>query len=732
MNLKKVTSVVLLATAVSMAQSGLKGGSDGLHQQNAWTLGQWGVSAGLGMSGTLDSWAMSRGGIYSVNGKTYAMPKNSPSFDFNLYAAVGLLPFLDIGLSMPYYYDHIDDGMAGAAELWAAGFGDLELWTKIRAPFLKESNPFQVALLLQMSFPTGETGYGARVRHVWYMNDGATQAFTADQIILSASLIGTADLTKIDVPLRFNAYAGYVATIDYGANTLIWGAAANYIINPLLDAFLEFNAETRIEETHIPRMPYDLDPMVLTPGVRFHLPYHIDVALGLDIGLKNFNNPTFDTEKEMEQGHGFSIYHESEDGIKSKTYVQNEAHYGVSALIGWRLGGSTPKDSDGDGIDDKKDLCPHTPKDAPIDEKGCPLDSDKDSIPDFQDKCPNTPQGVAVDSIGCPLDSDKDGIPDSFDKCLNTQEGTSIDSTGCPLDSDKDGVPDSADKCPNTKEGITVDSTGCPADSDKDGVADSFDKCPNTKEGVSVDSTGCPLDSDKDGVPDSFDKCPNSKEGITVDSTGCPADSDKDGVADSFDKCPNTKEGVSVDSTGCPLDSDKDGVPDSFDKCPNSQEGEPVDSTGCPLDSDQDGVPDISDKCPNTLPGVKIDNKGCPVNKKQDLSKLKQGIQFKSNSAELTKASYATLDDIVRLLNQIPQANLEVQGHTDNTGSEELNNKLSQERAQTVVNYFVKKGISSDRVRAVGFGSSKPIADNKTKKGRTQNRRVELVPFQKD
>ena len=81
-------------------------------------------------------------------------------------------------------------------------------------------------------------------------------------------------------------------------------------------------------------------------------------------------------------------------------------------------------------------------------------------------------------------------------------------------------------------------------------------------------------------------------------------------------------------------------------------------------------------------------------------------------------------------MKKVESAKLEVQGHTDNTGSETANKKISQERAQMVADYFVKKGIASERVRAVGYGSEMPIADNKSKKGRAQNRRVELVPFE--
>ncbi|WP_303310449.1 OmpA family protein [Hymenobacter sp. BT730] len=144
-------------------------------------------------------------------------------------------------------------------------------------------------------------------------------------------------------------------------------------------------------------------------------------------------------------------------------------------------------------------------------------DTDADGVPDRKDKCPGTPAGVAVDEAGCPLDGDKDGVPDYQDKCP-TEAGTAA-LEGCP-DRDNDGVRDSEDDCPD--QAGTAALRGCP-DADKDGVADKNDKCPDTPAGTQVDAEGCPLNLDKDGdgVPDNVDKCPGTPTGAQVDSTGC-------------------------------------------------------------------------------------------------------------------------------------------------------------------------------------------------------------------
>ena len=617
--MKKAIALSLLAGSMAFAQSGLMGGVDGIHQHNASTLGQWNFSIGTGGDITLDSWSLTRGGAYNYQGKTYTLNQWDWTLAGNFNAAIGLLDFLDVGVSLPLYYDHAndDEGPSGYLDMWTTSRGDLDLWFKAGVPFSDESI-FGLAAMFDFYIPTGENSVGTRPRHAWYLNDeGVTHPFSADNFAMGMTLEFTLDLTKKNIPIRWNSHAGIVLAMGDGqAHTLVYGTGVNWLPLSWMDAFLEYSGEFRVQQTGYPREAI-ADPMVITPGFRFHLPWNIDFAMGLDISVRALGNIGYDWDDEMEDVELYTIRYMDERGNKvTYGYVPTPRFAGTAALT-WRFG-NKGKDSDGDGVVDKKDSCANTPKGAVVDSVGCPLDGDKDGVLDGFDKCPGTPQGATIDSVGCPFDTDKDGVYDGIDKCNETPEGHQVGINGCEGDFDGDGVEDSFDRCPNTPKGVPVDTTGCPKDTDKDGVTDDLDKCADTPAGFPVDSLGCPMDSDKDGVPDALDKCLNTPAGLPVDSLGCPADADKDGVADALDKCPNTKQGAQVNAEGCEGDYDGDGVPDDADQCPNTKQGVPVDSTGCPADTDKDGVFDANDKCPNTPAGTTVDNTGCPMDYDKD------------------------------------------------------------------------------------------------------------------
>jgi len=233
-----------------------------------------------------------------------------------------------------------------------------------------------------------------------------------------------------------------------------------------------------------------------------------------------------------------------------------------------------------------------------------------------------------------------------------------------------------------------------------------------------------PADTDKDGIIDPQDKCP-TVPGVAK-YEGCPVpDTDGDGINDENDKCPTVKGLAKYQ--GCPIpDTDKDGINDEEDKCPTVPGLARY--QGCPIpDTDGDGINDEEDKCPN-VKGIAA-NFGCP-DIAPELKVAAKSIYFVTGSDKFAypKLAPEKLKFVLEALNKYPTLKIDIEGHTDNTGSAKLNKALSQKRANTIQSFLIKNGIAKDRLTATGFGFDKPVASNKTSKGRQENRRVELLP----
>lgn len=254
-------------------------------------------------------------------------------------------------------------------------------------------------------------------------------------------------------------------------------------------------------------------------------------------------------------------------------------------------------------------------------------------------------------------------------------------------------------------------------DTDGDGILDKYDECPELfglKE-----FNGCP-DSDKDGIPDHLDQCPFEFGDAAMN--GCP-DSDGDGIPNHEDACPD--EPGLKEFNGCP-DTDGDGIADAQDECP--EEAGPKENNGCPWpDTDGDGVFDKDDECPEVAGPAS--NKGCPEVKEEHIKQLNEygkTILFNTGKFTFQEQSFAVLDNMARVMNQFPNAKFAIEGHTDSTGTDKINDPLSNDRANAVREYLISKGISASRLSSQGFGSKNPIDDNKTVAGRANNRRTEI------
>ncbi len=324
----------------------------------------------------------------------------------------------------------------------------------------------------------------------------------------------------------------------------------------------------------------------------------------------------------------------------------------------------------------------------------------------------------AADNAGYWLDSTGDMVRNGTGGCWQDMDW----STDNAIAECEGGMKKESDS--DTKGGMKKEKEK-ETDSDSDGIVDSIDACPGTNSGTIVNAKGCATDSDNDGVSDSNDRCPGTGSGTSVDVNGCVKDSDNDGIADSNDKCPDTAKGISVNAKGCSKDSDGDGAADSYDRCPGTVTGVKVDATGCPIsiDDDNDGIINSLDKCAGTASGIAVNNHGCEL--KADISI--DNVQFKTGTAELNSQSLNLLGNIAQILKDNEHLNFEVAGHTDSTGNYQSNVKLSESRAESVRQYLIDQGVSSDRLSAQGYGPDQPVASNDTRDGRIKNRRVELV-----
>lgn len=235
--------------------------------------------------------------------------------------------------------------------------------------------------------------------------------------------------------------------------------------------------------------------------------------------------------------------------------------------------------------------------------------------------------------------------------------------------------------------------------------------------GRAPEQTAPPPDRDEDGIPDKKDACVAIKGIAWPDPllNGCPeapADRDGDAIPDDYDACP-MKAGVATfvpRTHGCPkiIDTDGDKVPDDKDACPEEKGIAPPDGDGCP-------------KKPEPPP----DPPTATVLDKEII--ISQQVLFERGTAIIRPESDAILEDVARVFTEHPEIELvEVQGHTDDTGDDNLNRQLGRDRADSVVKWLVKNGIAKERLTPKGYGADKPIDTNATDEGRAKNRRVEF------
>lgn len=693
-------SLIILASLASaaFAQVGIGRSAMGVHVPSAETMDQGMLFVSGSYEMVADGKSMSLEGYFiDQEGNQQEIDENTASNDESVFISFGIIDNLEVNFRLPFHYD----GQVQGANKKSFGLGDVQLGAKGSFPI---SDTWVFGASTEIFIPLGSTQAGFRPRHRWYTkSNGDTYAFTSNSFGISGNVHATVNFGSAS---SLSAYMGVLRSMNLSENLGLWGIGYTIFPEKILSVILEISGETPIHSSFLAHH-FLSSPFRFTPGLKMHLPSHVDITIAGDVGF-NYFLPKDDKE-------GLPV-HLKTGGTNVKYNALGSPNLAIGVTVSKRFNFSWA-DSDGDGVINREDMCPNTNLGMTVNARGCPVDEDEDGVLNIVDLCPGTLLGIEVDYNGCPIDADKDGVFDYQDKCLGTPAGFAVDAKGCTLDSDGDGVDDNNDKCPKSDAGEPVDETGCPLDEDHDGIRNDLDKCPNTPEGISIDSDGCPLDFDKDGIPDDLDKCPNSTEGETVDSTGCPLDTDNDGVPDVRDQCPETIPGVLVDEKGCRIDKDGDGVFDDNDKCPNTPKGAPIDTLGCPMDSDGDGIADWYDQCPGSFKNVVVDSKGCPMNDRLNFNAIARRIKFKKDTTFLN-SSYTALNDIVANMRQYPIA-LEIQCAAPQKS-------LADNRAKAIYDYLEYKGISEERLKYEGFEKKLPKAVSNRN---DESNGVRLTPF---
>ena len=454
------------------------------------------------------------------------------------------------------------------------------------------------------------------------------------------------------------------------------------------------------------------------PG--FVLSYNQRVAnwFGFSLSYSMYNRSYNNVGLGFSLGNGPVQFYMVSDNLLGAIFPQNTKNLHLNFGLNLTFG-KKGKDTDKDGVADKKDNCIDI---AGLKElNGCP-DKDADGVADKDDACVDE-KGVAK-TKGCP-DKDADGVADKDDACADL--AGLADLKGCP-DKDADGVADKDDLCPDEK-GL-VDMKGCP-DKDGDKVSDKEDACPEIVGLVAL--KGCP-DADRDGVADKDDACID-KAG-TKTNKGCPElkllliDMNGTVLASSTRNSSGafTFNGVTFDeNTLFRLEGEK---PDSMStvKINNGADTWAASRVGMDYPYKYHFLPSEVNKFKKVTVGevfVKLDKK-----EEEVLKKAFNNLEFASAKDIIKETSFESLNELAILMTKKPTWKLKISGHTDNKGDAVTNLKLSEKRAEAVKKYLVSKGIAADKFKVEWFGAAKPIADNATEAGRQQNRRVEMAIFE--
>ena len=638
-------------------------------------------------------------------------PALEHALTLNVAASIGVLDIMEFGVVVPIIgyegynedFANVDSYLLGQP---SRGYvGDVQLRAKARILDRKKYNGFGLGAGMTFSFPTGD--------ETAFMGDGF---LTGKPYFVLDYAIGPVEM-MLNLGFTFRQQSTYVDytsehTFDYSFGLVY------HVVPDLLDLRGEIFASTPLSDNALRTLKWDEEDKrqygnyaEWLLGVKFFTPANVHITAGAGTAIG--------------------------DGVGSPV---------VRAFLGIEY---TPliHDTDKDGVHDEEDLCPLEPgskefsgcQDPDTDGDGwCDPWIDTDELAaafncQRTDMCPDV---AGDDDRGCPVvDTDKDKWCDPWVEEADTESAENVKTRKLYDEEEREWVYIAVDQKPISESFAcqltdvcpevagTDDFNGCPVpDTDNDGWCDPW---VNTSELAEI--FHCQM----------TDHCPELAG--TDEFNGCPnPDEDGDGICAPFvsqlgleeflcngkDMCPTIAEDFDnfEDEDGCPdYDNDRDGICDPWvAESPNPSQYPCIGVDKCPLD-------------PETINGFQDDD-GCPDKGKQrifvmnDKIEVRDVIYFDTNKATIKKKSNSLLDQLaLNIIAHQEIQHLSIEGHTDDTGTPERNRVLSRERAESVMNYLISKGVPAQRLSAKGYGSDRPIAQGKSSKARALNRRVEFI-----
>ena len=441
--------------------------------------------------------------------------------------------------------------------------------------------------------------------------------------------------------------------------------------------------------------------------------------------------------------------------------------YSQDAASGASNGASAEPDTDGDGVPDSIDKCQKTPPRVVVDAQGCFPDADGDGVSDAMDKCPGTSAGTVVDASGCvpDADSDGDGISDSLDKCPKSPARVVVDVQGCFPDEDSDGISDSRDKCPGTPAGAGIDSTGCSADQLALAAAQAAAAAASASSSAPA---AVAEDINASGAPAGVQTVDSTVLVVSPGAAPSPAASAISAAADHSGGSAEIKairlpqaEAPSAAATAAPAAGGKTTAVAAANAPAAAASATPAvkSAVSAPIAAAVSAEVAVSAALPagkkaaasespveakavarltqEATPGsvtppvitavrAAAADPSCPWAQEDKLCMI--AMEFDLNKAALKGDFAPRLKAIKEFLAANPKAQIELHGHTDSTGPNDYNVKLSMGRAEAIKKYLIKEGgLDAGRITTRGLGKSLPTAANDTKQGRASNRRTLVV-----